>query len=85
MDLKTYINELPRGGAAEFAKRLNVSASYLSQLAAGTTHRSPQRCVEIEVHSGGAVTRKDLRPDDWQSIWPELAAKASTARQQGAA
>ena len=20
----------------------------------------------------GAVTRKDLRPDDWHEIWPEL-------------
>lgn len=28
----------------------------------------------IEVATAGKVTRKEFRPDDWQSIWPELAA-----------
>jgi DNA-binding transcriptional regulator YdaS (Cro superfamily) len=32
-----------------------------------------QRCVAIERIGAGAVTRRDLRPDDWQDIWPELA------------
>lgn len=27
----------------------------------------------VEVFSGGQVTRKEMRPDDWQTIWPELA------------
>ena len=30
-------------------------------------------CLVIEQMTGDAVTRKDLRPDDWQAIWPELA------------
>ena len=30
------------------------------------------RCVEIEELTGGMVTRKQLRPDDWHLIWPEL-------------
>lgn len=30
------------------------------------------RCVAIERVTGGAVTRRDLRPDDWWLIWPEL-------------
>jgi DNA-binding transcriptional regulator YdaS (Cro superfamily) len=29
-------------------------------------------CTQIEVATG--VTRKELRPDDWQRYWPELAA-----------
>jgi len=29
-------------------------------------------CVAIERATGGVVTRKDLRPDDWWKIWPEL-------------
>ena len=33
---------------------------------------APITCVLIERHSHCAVTRKDLRPDDWQDIWPEL-------------
>ena len=32
-----------------------------------------EHCVVIERATEGAVTRRDLRPDDWQAIWPELA------------
>lgn len=35
---------------------------------------SPLNCVAIEKATEGQVTRKDLRPHDWASIWPELAA-----------
>ncbi len=34
---------------------------------------SPERCVAIEKATNGKVTRKNMRPDDWESIWPELA------------
>lgn len=30
------------------------------------------RCMSIERATSGAVTRQDLRPYDWQDIWPEL-------------
>lgn len=30
------------------------------------------KCTGIELATGGAVTRKDLRPVDWITIWPEL-------------
>ena len=33
------------------------------------------RCLAIEQATNGAVTRKDLRPDDWERIWPELSEK----------
>lgn len=36
-----------------------------------------QFCYRIEEATGGAVTRRDLRPNDWQAIWPELADKAT--------
>jgi DNA-binding transcriptional regulator YdaS (Cro superfamily) len=68
MDLKTYI-AAERGRAVALASRLGVSISYLSQMAI-----SPERCVDIWRETGGIVTRQDLRPDDWQRIWPELAA-----------
>lgn len=32
-----------------------------------------EHCAAIEQATGGKVTRRDLRPDDWQRIWPELA------------
>ena len=30
------------------------------------------QCPEIERATGGMVTRRHLRPDDWHRIWPEL-------------
>lgn len=42
--------------------------------------RTPiEHCPEIERRTEGAVTRRDLRPSDWQQIWPELAAPALCA------
>ena len=32
-----------------------------------------EHCPEIERRTCGAVTRRDLRPSDWEQIWPELA------------
>lgn len=34
------------------------------------------RVSGIERLTGGQVTRRDLRPEDWARIWPELAAPA---------
>jgi DNA-binding transcriptional regulator YdaS (Cro superfamily) len=33
-------------------------------------------CARVETAVGGEVTRKELRPDDWQEIWPELDAQS---------
>lgn len=33
---------------------------------------SPQYCLAIEQATNGAVTRSDLRPDDYWVIWPDL-------------
>lgn len=34
----------------------------------------PTHCAKVEVLSNGRFTRKELCPNGWQSIWPELAA-----------
>jgi len=34
------------------------------------------KCAQMEVVTGGAVTRIEMRPNDWHRIWPELAAVA---------
>lgn len=74
MDLRTYLDALPRGGIAAFAQKVGISTVYLQQLAARQDGRkpSPELSVQIETASEGHVTRKNLRPDDWQAIWPEL-------------
>ena len=74
MELRQYIDSLERGKAKDLAACLNVSSSYLSQMASGKTSISPTRCVEIEIATKGTVGRKDLRPNDWFKIWPELTA-----------
>jgi DNA-binding transcriptional regulator YdaS (Cro superfamily) len=38
----------------------------------GKREINPAMCVKIEQVTCGKVTRQDLRPDDWQQIWPEL-------------
>lgn len=75
MNLKTYFSTLERGGATLLAEKLGVSISFLSQMASGAAAISPARCVAIERSTAGAVTRQELRPDDWHLIWPELAEK----------
>lgn len=47
---------------------------------------SPKRAMQIEKKTNGKVTRKELRPKDWQAIWPELAAprKAKATKPTGA-
>lgn len=63
-----------RGRAATLARNLGVSPSYVAQLSEGRRPVPADRARRIETETGGAVTRKDLRPDDWHEIWPELAA-----------
>lgn len=60
---------------AEFARQLDVSPDQLRQWVFGYAGRipGPVSCVRIEKVTNGAVTRRDLRPDDWERIWPELA------------
>lgn len=74
MNLTKYIS-LERGNAAQLAKRLGVGASYISQLASGHRRASAGTSAKIEEFTSNLVTRKDLRPKDWESIWPELAEK----------
>ena len=35
-------------------------------------------CAPIEKATNSIVTRRDLRPNDWQRIWPELSTMADT-------
>lgn len=39
-------------------------------------------CAQIELLTSQRVTRRDLRPDDWHRIWPELITEDNPAPQQ---
>ena len=79
MDLITYFAKC-HGAQAALARALGVPQSLPSAWAATDSRkrrRVPiERCCAIEVATEGAVTRRDLRPDDWHLIWPELAESA---------
>ena len=57
----------------ELATKLAITPVLINQWANGKRPIPPERCVEIERATEGYVTRRDLRPDDWMRIWPELA------------
>lgn len=40
-----------------------------------------EHCPEIERRTSGAVTRRDLRPNDWHLIWPELAQPSTSTKE----
>lgn len=61
------------------AKHFSFTPSYLGQLAKGTTYCSSARALEIEAYTKGAVTRADLLPHKWQSIWPDFAAPEASS------
>lgn len=63
-----------RGRAAELARKTGQSPAFLRAIAAGDRPCPPKLAVQIELHTGKAVTRKDLFPQDWADLWPELAA-----------
>jgi DNA-binding transcriptional regulator YdaS (Cro superfamily) len=49
-----------------------TSRAYLRLIAYGHKTASAEIAAKTETASGGKVTRKALRPDDWKQIWPEL-------------
>ena len=59
------------GGRAKLAKQLEVSVAAIGNW---KFRGIPiEYCASIEAATDGAVTRRELRPLDWQKIWPELA------------
>lgn len=71
-NIKTPIKDAceKAGGQSELAKILGVSPAYVNQLVQGKRPLPPIHCSTIDVKLG--ISRKVLRPDDWQKIWPEL-------------
>ncbi|HHK5986281.1 TPA: transcriptional regulator [Neisseria subflava] len=57
-----------------FSRLLGCHQPDLTRWAKGTRPVPAHWCVVIEQKTDGAVTRKDLRPNDFAQIWPELAA-----------
>lgn len=67
------------GSDAALAALLKISAPAVSQWRKRGTVLKAEYCTAIERATCGQVTRRDLRPDDWQDIWPELAESPASA------
>lgn len=61
------------GGQAELARRLGVTPAAVQQWRSGKRPVPALQANAIERETEGAVTRRDLRPDDAHLIWPDLA------------
>jgi len=70
MNLATYLKTTCPNKAA-FAREIGVSNAMLYQFEMGIRPVPAKHCPAIERATAGKVTRQDLRPADWQRIWPE--------------
>ncbi|MDO9235982.1 MAG: Cro/CI family transcriptional regulator [Aquabacterium sp.] len=77
MKLNTWTSS-ERGRSLWLANAVGVSPPVVSDWCTGKKAVPLERCVAIERATNGEVTRQDLRPDDWQDIWPELAQAPAT-------
>ena len=60
------------GSQVELARLLGKKQPHIYKWLNSPNGVPPEHCFPIETATGGKVTRRDLRPDDWKRIWPEL-------------
>lgn len=72
MELDQWVIQ-ERGRQAALAGALGVKPPVVADWRTGKKSVPVPRCAAIERLTGGAVTRQELRPNDWSDIWPELA------------
>lgn len=60
------------GSQSALASRLGVTKAAVHQWKLKGRQVPLEHCAAIEAATGGKVTRRELRPDDWPRIWPEL-------------
>lgn len=67
------------GGPSEVAKRLGVTAQAVAFWRDGDRRFPPEHAAPLEDACNGAVTRREMFPDTWHVIWPELVSKKHPA------
>jgi DNA-binding transcriptional regulator YdaS (Cro superfamily) len=75
MNLLEYISK-ERGRQAALAKDINAHAPDVSAWAHGKRPIPVPFGAPIEKATNGEVTRQEMFPDDWMTIWPELATQS---------
>ena len=85
MEIKAYLKSLGDESAREaLALKCETTLGHLRNVSYGLRPPAPELCVLLERESKGAVTRREMRPDDWQRIWPELAELPTPTTEQPA-
>ena len=87
MDLKTHFRTLSEDQRAQLASACDATLGHLKNVMYGLRPCSAELAAALERETAGAVRRWDMRPKDWQEVWPELkgVAGAPTAdAEQGA-
>lgn len=67
------------GSEKALAEWLGVTKAAVWQWKQDGRQTPIEHCPVIEQRTEGAVTRRELRPNDWKQIWPELAAMSEEA------
>lgn len=80
MELINHLKTLSFTDRETLAKQSETSVGHLQNVAYGYRACSPELAVLLERNTGNAVTRQELRPADWQAIWPELTATQPSKR-----
>jgi DNA-binding transcriptional regulator YdaS (Cro superfamily) len=81
MQLSEWLSK-ERGRAASMAREIGAHAPDVSNWAKdpGDPNWRPIPVhfgAHIEIHTKGEVTRQEMFPESWQTIWPELVEKAA--------
>lgn len=81
MELKQYLKPMSPQARNSFAVIVGSSRGHIQNVAYGYRVCAAELAVSIERETQGVVSRKDLCPDNWQKIWPELAQAPATIAQ----
>ena len=73
------------GGPAVVARALNVTTQTVCFYRDGDRRFKTDHGATLESMTGGIVTRKQMWPESWSRIWPELAASDAQPARQGVA
>lgn len=60
----------------EAVARTGTTRGYLKQIAYGNKQASAEIAAAVERETNGIANRKELRPNDWHLVWPELGSVA---------
>lgn len=77
MDLKTYL-EKERGRMAQLCRAIGAHPPDMSRWASGERAIPVHFGAPIEKATGGLVSRREMFPENWSVMWPELAERSST-------